>query len=572
MKSSHPLLWKTLLAVAALFVVGCGGGNSPDDTPADTTAPVVTSTTPANGGTSVLTNAAITVVFNEDMAPASATGQVQLSSGGLATTTWLDNRTVSITHASAWAEGVQVTVTLGTGLTDAAGNGLAAPYVFSFFTDTSALLLANHEPLEDATGVNRSASVRLQFTREADPSSIESHVTITSPDGRKVSYPFTVSSGNSNWVTLDPAADLPASTTFTVTVGAGVFASGSPSTTLGANHVFSFTTGIDVDTTPPTIVSVSPANGSTSVSADIGAMVVTFSEPIDPNTFMPVSWNAELALLIMTNAVEPVWSAGGSVLTVSLPSPLPAGLEMAVTMGGYADLSGNAQATQTAWSAKVAGTADIYPMTDQLEQYLAGTWSNGLAGVATPTNQGDLQQFRRVEVQGNGDVRVVGYTDGTFTTASRWDAYDRLSNQVDWLGFADDGGGGTLEPIMFDSGLKYLPLPMVVGTWSDNTTVTVPGQGTFTATFTGRVWAREDLSLTGKVAGPETYYKGAWKVARTMNVTLNGTWFTTMADTVWYSPTLGPVCEITHEDHAARDLEPAGWYRTESWRQFTVNR
>lgn len=567
MRSRNPQVMTALLAVVALTLAACSSSNTPEDNTADTTPPTVTSTSPANGGTSVLTNAAITVIFNEDMAPASATGQVQLSSGGLATTTWLDTRTVSITHGTGWAEGVQVTVTLGVGLTDAAGNALTAPYVFSFFTDTTALLLINNEPLNNATGVNRSASVRLQFSRSVDESSLSDHVTITSPEFAKATYPFTVTGGGANnWVTLDPAADLPASTTFTVTVGADVNAAGSPSTTLGTPSNFTFTTGVDVDTTPPTILSVSPANGSTNVAADVGALVITFSEPIAPDSFSPVAWNAEFAVLIMGASIEPVWSGGGTVLTVSLPSPLPTGLEMAVTMAGYTDLSGNAQATETAWTAKVAGTADIYPMADLLQYAFVGSWSRGPEGSSTPTSTGEQEVFRQAEVQLNGDVRMVGYTDSTYTTMRRWDAFDRLANQVNWLGFANDNGGGTVEVITFDSALKYLPLPMAAGTWTASSTVTVPGQGTFNAVLSGRVWAREDLAMPSKTP-TGMYYKGAWKVARSMSVTLDGTWFTTMADTVWYSPTLGPVQEITREDNAARDGQPADWYRTEVYRR-----
>jgi hypothetical protein len=51
-----------------------------------------------------------------------------------------------------------------------------------------------------------------------------------------------------------------------------------------------------------------------------------------------------------------------------------------------------------------------------------------------------------------------------------------------------------------------------------------------------------------------------------MVVSLDGTWFTTMTDTTWYSPTLGPVREISYENSAARGGEPAGWYRSDMWR------
>ncbi len=250
MRARYPLVLAAMLAVVALALAGCGSADSPGDNTPDTTPPLVAGTTPADGAAGVLTNAFITVIFNEDMAPASATGQVVLTGGGSATTTWQDLRTVVITHSSTWTEGVQVTVTLGTGLTDAAGNPLAAPYQFSFFTDTTALLLIATDPLEGATGVHRSASLGLRFSRPADLTSVADQVTIAGPGG-SATYPFSVSSGGANnWVLIDPTDDLPASTAFTVTVGAAVHAIGSPSTTLGTPRVFHFTTGVVVDAAP----------------------------------------------------------------------------------------------------------------------------------------------------------------------------------------------------------------------------------------------------------------------------------------------------------------------------------
>ncbi len=158
---------------------------------------------------------------------------------------------------------------------------------------------------------------------------------------------------------------------------------------------------------------------------------------------------------------------------------------------------------------------------------------------------------------------MVGYNDDTFTTPRRWDVHDRLASTIDWLGFADGGDGDTPQAILFDTPVKFLPLPMAIGTWSANTTVTVPGEGLYTAVMTGHVIAREDLPLEESRDGTSYYYKDAWKVARSLEVTLGGEWYVTMSDTTWYSPTLGPVREISHEDSAADGVDPAGWYRTE---------
>lgn len=562
-KSMILLAW---LAVLALALGACSDSSTtPEDDRTDTTAPLVAGTNPSQGQVGVASDAAITVTFNEPIDQASLAGQITVTPGGAGAITWLSDRQARIAAAVAWAEGTQVTVTLGAGITDLAGNHLASPHVFSFFVETSALMLLDTEPAEGATGVNRSAGIRLQFSHEVDTNSLAANTVIADASG-KTGYPFTVVVGNNHWYTLDPAADLPSGASLAVTVGAAVAELGNPANTLGAAAMLHFTTGVEVDVTPPTIVSFQPASGATNLPTDLGMLVITFSEPIDPDTLEPVSWNVEFARLLMSQDSGPVWSEGNTVLTVALPT-LPAGLEMAVAFAGFADASGNAQPALYAWEAKVAGTADIYPMTDGLRGHWYGGWTRGAAGSAVPTEGGGRDEFLEIDVQPNGDVRVVEFDSEAFADARGWDTYDRLASSIEWLGFADSHDGEEPDEILFGSPVKFLPLPMAVGTWTDDTTVTVPGEGTYTATMTGQVFARADLPLDLKRVGPPAglYCKGAWKVVRSLEVELNGSWFTTLSDTTWYAPTLGPVREISREDFAARGGDPAGWYRTELW-------
>jgi hypothetical protein len=558
-----------VLAVLAVVLGACSESTTPDGADTDTTAPVVVGTAPAANAIQVATNAAIQVTFNEDMAPASAVGQVTLSSGGTPTITWQSARILNVSHGTAWAGGIPVTVNVGTGLTDVAGNALATAYTFSFFTATSAFLLTATEPLDTATAVNRSASVRLQFSQTPNLFSVRDYVTITDANVKTV-HQFTVSDGGgNNWVVLDPVSDLPAATLITVTIGANVYVEGSPLNILGGVSSFDFTTGVAVDTTPPTIVSLSPANGTTNVAANIGVLTITFSEPIVPATFSPTALNLEFQL-VMEGGADPVWSQGNTVMTVALPT-LPAGLEMEVTFANYTDGSGNSQSTPTVWSVQVAGTADIFPMTDGIRHNMYGRWSRGLAGSSHATDFGTSEEYRLLEIQPNGDVRAVVYDDTMLTAPRRWDTYDRAASVINWLGFAD-GNDSTLQEITFDTPVKFLPLPMVIGNWSGSTTVTVPGEGSYQAVTTGRVIAREDLPVDAPGSEADLYYKDAWKVARSMVVSLNGTWFTTMTDTTWYSPTVGPVREISHSSSAANGAYPAGWDHTELWRDPSVGR
>lgn len=109
-------------------------------TGADTFAPTVTSTTPADGAAGVAPNAPITVRFSEGMAAGTITSaNLELRGpGGALIGRAVDydaaNQAATITPSAALAASTQYTVTVRTGVTDAAGNALAAGHQFSFTT------------------------------------------------------------------------------------------------------------------------------------------------------------------------------------------------------------------------------------------------------------------------------------------------------------------------------------------------------------------------------------------------------------------------------------------------------
>jgi glucose/arabinose dehydrogenase/PKD repeat protein len=109
-------------------------------TGADTAAPSVISTTPAGGATGVALNAPITVRFSEGMAAGTITpANLELRGPGgtlVGRTVTYDaaNQAATITPSAALAASTQYTVTVRAGVTDAAGNALAADHQFSFTT------------------------------------------------------------------------------------------------------------------------------------------------------------------------------------------------------------------------------------------------------------------------------------------------------------------------------------------------------------------------------------------------------------------------------------------------------
>lgn len=558
--------FRTLLVALAAFLLAIGllACSSSDDpaspggeTGPDTTAPQVAGTDPGNGSAGVAQGQEITITFSEAMDPATSDGNVTLSAGSVTSAIWTDTRTLQVTH-STWDEGAHVTVTLGAGLADAAGNNLASAYSFSFYVYSPTLQVLETQPADGDEGVNRDSNVQILFSTEINESTAADHIVIA--DGSRTVYPFTVHRDNSA-VTLEITDRLPAATEITVTVGAQVAAQSGG--TLGTDHVFSFTTGADVDETPPTVVSSYPAIGAT-VAADVGYFQVTFSEPMNPNSFEPRAWNVEFALVIMASEPDPTWSNNYMTVTVPLPSPLPAGLPMEITFADLEDAHGVVMTSPWTWEATVSGTADYYPVTDGLEAEFATSWADGLIGNTEPEYEGDGSEYLKIEDQGDGTFHLTRYESGFSGPPRDYEVYRKLSDQLQWLGFSENDGMGGMEEMTFSTPAKVLPLPLATGTWTANTTVTIPDQGTFTATLHGTVVGRYDLAIDDQGSSPEMFFKDTWKVIRRLEVQFEGELAMVDTDTTWYSPTLGPV-RIFEMDESAMDGE---WYYSQMWRMF----
>jgi methionine-rich copper-binding protein CopC len=547
----------TLTGLLALGLMACSSDDDPVNPGGggDTTAPQVAGIDPTNGETGVGQTQDIVITFSEAMDPATAAGHVTLSAGAVSDLTWDDDRNLRVEH-SAWAEGVQVMVTVTAGLTDAAGNTLAAAFTSSFWVFSSSLQVLETNPADGATGVNRSSSVQVLFSGEVNEGSMAANTTITS-GVVKVDHAFTITSDGSA-VTLMITDDLPASTEITVTVGANVAA--PQGGTLGSDYVFSFTTGVDVDITPPTIVSVNPAIGST-VPANVGIFQITFSEPIDPNSFTPTAWNVEFALALLVSDPTPTWSADNTMVTVPLPSPLPAGLPMEITFGDITDQNGNPLSTPWTWHAKIAGTADYFPMVDGLEQVFGNFDVGGVTGNPVPQWSDGWTEYLLWEEQGNGTFRQSDYSPDFSTPLGDYDIYRKIGNAVQWVGFRDSGS----TEAVFDTPLNILPLPLAAGTWNSGTSVTIPGEGDFTASLSGTVVGQSDLE-TESFGSEEMFFKDAWQVIRVLNVEMDGSTISVETDTTYYAATLGVVQHANYEDQVS-DGEWS-WLRT--WRIFDV--
>ncbi|MDB5309385.1 MAG: hypothetical protein JWO38_3587 [Gemmataceae bacterium] len=110
-----------------------------------------------------------------------------------------------------------------------------------------------------------------------------------------------------------------------------------------------FTQGAS-DTTPPTVVGVTPANNSTGVLPNT-PITVTFSEAVDPTTITLVVKDASNAVVPGTLTYDPT----AFVASFTPAAPLPPAATYTATVSGAKDLSGNSLAAAVTWSFKTRG-------------------------------------------------------------------------------------------------------------------------------------------------------------------------------------------------------------------------
>jgi hypothetical protein len=143
----------------------------------------------------------------------------------------------------------QATVKGGTGgVTDAAGNPLAADQVWTFTTaaDTTPPTVKSTSPASGASGVGTGTTVSATFSEAMDPATISGATFALAAGGTAVGA--TVGYNSTTFVaTLTPSAALASGTTYTATILGGASGvkdlAGNP---LASNFSWSFTTGANV--------------------------------------------------------------------------------------------------------------------------------------------------------------------------------------------------------------------------------------------------------------------------------------------------------------------------------------
>jgi hypothetical protein len=315
---------------------------------ADTTDPWVISTTPDDGEIDVALNASITATFSEAMAPLTISTTTFTVQDGLTPVlgqVTYAGLTAVFTPDSVLEPGTLYRGTITTGVTDLAGNAMAAPYTWTFTTgdllDSTAPWVVSTTPLDDAIDVPLNTPITATFSELMDPLTI-SDLTFTVYDGATPVLGSVMYAGLT--ATFTPDLSLDASTLYTAMITNAV--TDLEGNAMVADHVWSFTTEEVVDASPPQVISTTPMDGEIDVSTDT-LVTATFSEAMDPLTISELTFTLYYGITPVAGSVEYV----GLTAIFSPMFELEADTQYTATITNLVtDLAGNAMVSDYEWS------------------------------------------------------------------------------------------------------------------------------------------------------------------------------------------------------------------------------
>jgi len=361
----------------------------------DTVAPTIVSVSPPNGSVNVGDNAQVLVLFSKPINPLTVSGTTIALTGGGQTAVpdsisfSNNNQTVVLVPHAPLPDNTQMTLAVSR-VTDVAGNAVKAQTT-TFTTGTGPDLVApavlSENPFNGATNVPLNTPITLQTSEPIDPATVNANTFFIDDNttGQEVAGSYSVSA-DGRTINFLPSAPLAVSRSFSVDFSFGGITdlSGNP---LGCAVLcnFSFTTGTAANTTGPSVVGVSPANGLTAVSIN-AQVVVQFNEPVDALTISHVTLSnggPVNVLSTLTNANQ--------TLTLVPVVPLNTGTTYTITVAGVQDLSGNAQTAISTTTFRTGAGADLTP-----PSVTTVSPASGATGVSTTTAI-QLQFSKRVD-------------------------------------------------------------------------------------------------------------------------------------------------------------------------------
>ncbi len=315
-------------------------GDSPEIAPLH-----VAAVGPAMSSGKVGTNALIHLLFNEPVNLVTATSaNIQVTSGGQPVPVMIalsaGDQRATITPVGGLAPNTQYTVTSTAGLTDLAGVALDNPGSFSFTTgsttDATRATTYAFDPPNNSTGVPLNTLIDVVYTKPVDPTSVTPTGVLLYPPQAGAGFPvegsLSVSSDGST-VSFGANALLQPETRYCFETSGIQDDEGNA---IGSVQSC-FTTGVSSATAAPTVVSMSPANGSFGVPLN-AAVSIGFSAPMSSASMRQGTFKVSAAGVAVAGSLIP-GSDATSVTFVSMN--FAPGTTYTVQISGLTDLGGN---------------------------------------------------------------------------------------------------------------------------------------------------------------------------------------------------------------------------------------
>ncbi len=270
-----------LLLIFGAIIAGCCSSNTSQLVP-----PTVLSSSPAASSDTACPNATVSIVFSEAMNPATINSSTFTLTGGSTPVAGVvsfngANNSALFTPSALLTAGVTYTAGLSTAVADQYGNKLAVPFTYSFSTAANGChpppTVVSITPALGSAAACPNVPVVVTFSEPMNPATINATDYTLSPGVTSV---ITHDVTNSIY-TLTPSAGLAAGTQYTTNITTA--AEDTYGNFLATPFTSSFITAANGCHPPPTVVSITPALGSTTACPNV-PVVVTFSEPMNPAT------------------------------------------------------------------------------------------------------------------------------------------------------------------------------------------------------------------------------------------------------------------------------------------------
>jgi hypothetical protein len=248
----------------------------------DVTAPRIRAVSPPDGASTVPLSAMIQAAFDEPVDGNAAVFELLRDGNPVAGTAAFSGSTANFVPKAALTGSTSYQIAIS-GAADLAGNVLP-PFTSSFTTAAAnpaaeKFQVVAADPAANATGVDPSAVVRVTFNRAVNPVSVYQPANQFSLNTSGLAGVAGAYSVDGATITFTPASPLRAGRYYFSPRGVADLAGVAMSP---YNATFDVS-GSVVDTTPPSVISVSPGDGETVYYA-APYVVFTFSKPLDRST------------------------------------------------------------------------------------------------------------------------------------------------------------------------------------------------------------------------------------------------------------------------------------------------